>query len=118
MSKDRDEETAAGAPAPGCDQTVLMESATVTPGDGGEYLVSRGMPAISTEGQEVGWVAAVVMDARGASTAVLMARPRTMLEYYVLSPGLIERVNDGHLLLGIRAEATWSLPRRSTSSTL
>ena len=92
-----------------------MESGSIWPsGDGSsECRVSRGMPAISTDGQEVGWVAAIELDTAGHSTGVVMARPRMTLEYYHLPLGLISSVEAGQVRLRIRAEAAGSLPRRN-----
>lgn len=85
MTEDRNEGVASGEPMHGDDQTILMESGSIrSDGNCDECRVSRGMPAISIDGQEVGWVAAVVIDAEGASTAIVMARPQTTLEYYLL----------------------------------
>lgn len=97
---------------------VLMESGSIRPAgdDCGEYRVSRGMPAISTDGHEVGWVAGVELDAAGKSTGAVMARPQTMLEYYYLPLHLIGSVNDGQVRLRIRAEVARSLPRRNAGS--
>ncbi len=95
-----------------------MESGSIWPGgdDCGECRVSRGMPAISTDGHEVGWVAAIELDTAGKSTGVVMARPHTTLEYYHLPLGLISSVDDGQVRLRIRAEAARSLPRRNAGS--
>jgi hypothetical protein len=92
----------------------LMESGNIRPDgdDRGECRVSRGMPAISMDGQEVGWVAAIELDTAGKPTGVVMARTRITLEYYHLPLGLISRVNHGRLLLQVEAEVARSLPRR------
>jgi hypothetical protein len=74
------------------------------------------MPAISRDGLEVGWVAAIEVDTSGRPAGVVMARTRTTLEYYHLPLGLISSVNDGRVLLQIRADAARSLPRRDAGS--
>lgn len=120
MIEDHDKQSAAGEPLQDEGTSpILMESGSIRPNgdDCGECRVSRGMPAISTDGHEVGWVAAVVLDTAGKSTAVVMARPHTTLEYYHLPLDLISRVNDGQVWLRIRAEAARGLPRRDAGST-
>ena len=99
-------------------ERILMESGSIRPdGDGcGEYWVTRGMPAISTDGQQVGWVAAIELDAAGRSTEVVLARLRMTLEYYHLPLGFIGSVGDGQVRLRIWAEAARSLPRRNAGS--
>lgn len=99
-------------------EAILMESGSIgTAGEAcGECRVNRGMPAISTDGHEVGWVAAVALDRGGHSTGVLVARPHTTLEYYLVPLSMIGGVNEGHVLLRIGAEAALSLPRRVAGS--
>jgi hypothetical protein len=57
------------------------------------------MPAISTDGHEVGWIAAVMLDAAGQSTGIVMALPHATLEYYHLPLGLISSVGNGQVRL-------------------
>ena len=117
MPEELDQGAPCGGPEGEREQAILMQSGNITPAAGGESRVTRGMPAISADGREVGWVAAVVMDGRGGdSRGLLLARPRTTLEYYLVPSGSIRSVNDGQVLLGIRAEAAWSLPRRDTGT--
>jgi hypothetical protein len=116
MIDDRNEGIAAGEP-PNDEgsEPILMESGSIRPDgdDCEECQVRRGMPAISTDGHEVGWIAAVMIDAAGQSTGILMARPHATLEYYHLPLRFISSVCDGRVRLRIRAEAARSLPRRN-----
>ncbi|MGE5140577.1 MAG: hypothetical protein ACM3JD_14010 [Rudaea sp.] len=77
-----------------------------------ECRVSRSMPVISADGEQVGWVAAVSLSDGGESAAVLLAHPQTTLQYYLLPPSLIARVTDGRVLLRVSARAAQALPRR------
>lgn len=97
---------------------ILMESGSIRPdGEGcNECRITRGMPAVSLDGHEVGWVAAIELDTAGRSTGVVMARPRMTLEYYHLPLGLIGSVGDGQVRLRIRAEGARALPRRNANS--
>lgn len=116
MLDDQDEGTRPGEPScEGENGTKLMESGSIWLGGNGsgERRVSRGMPAISIHGHAVGWVAALVLDAAGDSTGLVVARPYTALEYYHLPLGLIGSVTSGQVRLRIRAEATAGLPRRN-----
>ncbi len=120
MLEDLEEGTTSGEPtAGGGGRSKLMESGSIRPNGGacGEYTVRRGMPAISADGEEVGWVAAVELDAAGTSTGLIMARPQMTVEYYHLPPAMIRRVDEGQVLLGIPARAARSLPRRNAGST-
>lgn len=119
MSKDHNKQRGTGeALHDEAYEPKLMESGNVRPDGGGcgECRVSRGMPAISIDGQEVGWVAAVELDASGRPRGVVMARTHTTLEYYHLPLGLIRSVDHGRVLLQIGAEAARSLPRRNAGS--
>ncbi len=106
---------AAGGP----DSDILMQSGSIQMhGDVcGECRVQRGMPAISTDGEEVGWVAAVMLNPEGMSTAVLIACRLATLEYYLVPLSLISRVEDGQVLLRIPAQAARTLPHRNGAST-
>jgi hypothetical protein len=119
MTEDRSRQCATGeALHDKSNPQVLMESGSVRPGgdECGECRVTRGMPAISLDGQEVGWVAAIELDTTGRSTGLVMARPRTTLEYYYLPLALVSSVIDGRVLLQIRAVAARDLPRRRAGS--
>lgn len=119
MTEDHNTQSATGEPLDGGgDEQILMQSGSIRPDEDacGECRVSRGMPAISTDGQEVGWVAAIELNAAGKSTGVVMARPHMTLEYYHLPLSLISSVGDGQVRLRIRAEAARNLPRRNAGS--
>lgn len=124
MLEDLNAQTGSGDPTSGegptADrETILMESGSIRlDGDTcGECAVSRGMTAISTDGQEVGWVAAVALDAGGRPTGVVVARPQTTLQYHLIPLNLISRIDDGQVLLRVRAEVARSLPPRNGQST-
>lgn len=120
MNEDHQSGAASGEPSPGRpDSDILMESGSIwLHGDVcGECRVQRGMPAISTDGEEVGWVAAVMLNPEGLSTALLMARPQATLEYYLVPLGLISRVEGGQVLLRMPAQTVQTLPHRNGAST-
>ncbi len=119
MTEDHNKQRVTGEPLDGeGDEQILMLTGSIRPGEDAchECWVSRGMPAISTDGQEVGWVAAIELNAAGKSTGVVMARPHMTLEYYHLPLSLIGSVGDGQVRLRIRAEAARNLPRRNAGS--
>lgn len=70
-----------------------------------QCLVTRSMPVISADGEQVGWVAAVTSADRGQPASVLLAHPETTLQYYLLTPAMIARVADGKVLLRVSAQA-------------
>lgn len=120
MLEDFAEGTTSGEPTAGGDgQHKLMESGSIQPKGGacGECPVRRGMPAISADGEEVGRVAAVVVDAAGTSTGLVISRPQMTLGYYHLPLAMIRGVDEGRVLLAIPAKAARSLPRRNEGST-
>lgn len=76
MLDDFEEGTTSGEPsAGGGGRNKLMESGSIRTGGGacGECSITRGMPAISADGEEVGRVAAVVLDAAGTSTGLVIS---------------------------------------------
>lgn len=125
MHEDVDEGTTLEEQYGDGDRDKLMESGSVRPdGDGadgadgcGDCHVRRGMPAISADGEEVGRVAAVVLDAAGRSTGLVMARWQTTLEYCHLPVGVISQVREGRVVLAISAEVARTLPPRHPGPT-
>lgn len=78
--------------------------------------VTRGMAILTSEGQEAGKVAAVIVDNDSQKvTHILLTRPRQVPDYRLVPVTLIEQVDEEIVLLEICGQAIESLPTRQTS---
>jgi len=73
--------------------------------------VRRGMPIISEDSNEVGKVAAVILDEETQkATHLLLGRLPEIKGYWLVPIDLISEVRDGAVRLGIRGDAIGGLP--------
>lgn len=75
--------------------------------------VTRGMAILANEGQEVGKLAAVVVEADSQKVShLLLSRLRLSPEYRLIPVNLIEQISRETILLGVGGQIVESLPVR------
>ena len=97
----------------------LFESGSICPEqeNGLPTKVSRGMIILTSDGQEAGKVAAVVVDNDSQKVShILLTRPRLVPEYRLVPLNLIEQVDEDTVLLEICGQAIESLPTAKYST--
>lgn len=91
----------------------LIVSGAIFPEQAGDTAVDvkRGMLILTNEGQEAGWVAAVIVDRQDQHvTHILLSRLGELLEYRIVPIALVAQVHEEEVRLCIFSQVVNTLP--------